>query len=313
MFVDCPCGARNSAFNPVCVACKAPIVEETRGGAARGAPPLASFVEGATIGRFTLERLLGAGNLGRVFVADAGGERVALKVLHPHLLSSDDARRRFVREARALREVRHPHVGAFIDAFEHDGVPVLILELVQGHSLRQHLDRAGALPPAMARAVLAQMTDALHALHRAGWVHRDVKPENVMIVSDDPASLQVRLLDFGLVRALTPSSSADPRTAAGVFVGSLAYSSPEQLLTADVGPATDWWALGVVAYEILTGARPFHGESRRTLAAQVLSTPAPPMRGVSPALERAVRALLAPDAKDRPRYEDIRQAWVATS
>ncbi len=310
MFVDCRCGARNSAFNPACVACKAPIVEDPRRKAAR-TPSLASFVEGAVVGRFKLTRALGSGNLGRVFVAESDqGDRVALKALHPHLLSSEDARARFVREARALREVRHPAIGGLIDAHEHDGVPVLVLELVEGVSLRQHLDTHGAMPAPMAQRVLLQMTEALHALHRAGWVHRDVKPENVMLVSPEPSSPVVRLLDFGLVRALVPSSSLDARTAAGVFVGSLAYSAPEQLLSGEIGPAVDWWALGVVAYELLTGARPFHGVTRRDIAAQVLAASPPPMAGVPAALERAVRALLAADAKDRPSYEAIRRGWL---
>ena len=312
MFIDCRCGARNSAFNPACVACKAPIVEDTRRKVDRSQTrSLATFVEGAIVGRFRLIQPLGQGNLGRVFLAQSeDGERVALKALHPHLLSSEDGRTRFVREARALREVRHPAIGSLIDALEHDGVPVLVLELVEGASLRHHLDQEGPMPSPVAVRVLIQMTEALDALHRAGWVHRDVKPENVMLVSSDPSEPVVRLLDFGLVRALAPSSAQDARTAAGVFVGSLAYSAPEQLLSGELGPAVDWWALGVVAYELLTGTRPFQGGTRREIAARVLAATPPPMAGVPSDLEQAVRALLAPDPKDRPSYEVIRRRWV---
>jgi serine/threonine protein kinase len=315
MNVDCACGAQNSAFNPTCVMCGAPIVEEgarSIRGAARG--HITSLGDGARLGDYVVVRPLGSGSLGRVFLATGrGGEGVALKVLHPHLLAAADARVRFVREAKALRDVRHPHIGALLDAFEHDGLPVLVLEYVAGLSLRHHLDQRGAMPADGARIVLAQLTDALHALHQAGWVHRDVKPENVMLVSHDAPDLDVRLLDFGLARALAPSLSADARTAAGVFVGSIAYSAPEQLLSTEIGPAADWWSLGVVAYELLTHSRPFAGERRRAVVAQILAASPPPMRDAPPELEHAIRSLLVVDPTQRPTYAAIRDAWRSAS
>jgi len=262
------------------------------------------------VGDYTVVRPLGSGSLGRVFLGSGpAGESVALKVLHPHLLSAEDARVRFVREARALRDVRHRHIGALLDAFVHEGLPVLVLELVSGASLRHYLDQRGAMPESIVRLVLAQLTDALHALHEAGWVHRDVKPENVMLVSDELSSVEVRLLDFGLARALAPSTSADARTAAGVFVGSIAYASPEQLLASETGPAADWWTLGVLAYELLTNARPFTGERRRAVVAQILAGSPPPMKGVSRQLELAVRSLLVTDPTRRPTYAVICDCW----
>ncbi len=302
MFVVCSCGATNSAFNPACVSCGRAIEEDSGRKSST-----ALFGPGSDVGGYVLREQLGAGSLGRVFHATApDGTSVAIKVLHPHMLGSDDARVRFLREARALKDVRHPHIARLLDAFEHEGLPVLKLELVRGRSLRRYLDEEGPMDPDMARVVLEQLTEALGALHGAGWLHRDIKPENVILVSESAGALETRLLDFGLARSLEVTGGS--QTAEGTFVGSLAYAAPEQVLGDKVGPAADWWALGVLAYELLTNARPFRGDRRLAIVRSILWTPPPEIKG-PPDIARTIRALLVKDSQKRPTYAEIRSSW----
>lgn len=309
MFVQCSCGATNSAFNPKCAACGAAVVErapptvrDTRPPVSEprspGGPPSAPIASGSVVGDYHIESLLGSGATGSVYraIRKSDGAAVALKRLHAHVLSAKDARARFVREARALENVQSPWVGRILDAFETDHAPVIVMELHAGRSLRALIDATGPLPDGIVLAIARQLCEALRAIHAAGWVHRDVKPENVMVLETQNAGLEIRLLDFGLVRPV--SSPSEALTAAGAFVGSLAYAAPEQILGEAVGPWTDHWALGVVAYEMLSGTRPFQAPSRSSLAMSILKKPAPALNA-TPALAAWVEALLQRDPKQR--------------
>jgi serine/threonine-protein kinase len=136
------------------------------------------------------------------------------------------------------------------------------------------------------------------ALHARGWLHRDVKPENVFLAGEDIGTAEVRLLDFGLVRSLA-LDAATFATGAGLFVGSPAYAAPEQLIGADLSAATDWWAVGVVGFEVLAGRRPFTATSRSGMAAAVLRSPAPAAQ-VDATLDGWLEALLSKDPRARP-------------
>ncbi|NUO52133.1 MAG: serine/threonine protein kinase [Polyangiaceae bacterium] len=253
-----------------------------------------------------LEALLGAGTIGRVFRArHVDGSVAALKVLHPHLVENEDARARFLREARALSNVQHRSIGRIIGAFEESGSSFLALELYEGVSLRGVLDARFKLSPQAAIPLLRELVEALGALHEAGWIHRDLKPENVMVLDPDAAAPRnVRLLDFGLARPMV-FATGDVRTAAGMFVGSLAYAAPEQILGDAITPATDWWSLGIVAFEMLAGHRPFQGSSRPAMARNLLRE-APPALDVDRKLALWVEALLAKDAHQRPAsFRDV--------
>lgn len=250
------------------------------------------------MGDYRVESLLGSGATGSVYRATrrSDGAAVALKRLHAHVLSAKDARARFVREARALENVESPWVGRILDAFETDHAPVIVMELHAGRSLRAVMDASGPLSDRMVLTISRQLCEALRAIHAAGWVHRDVKPENVMVLEDRSAEVEIRLLDFGLVRPVASPSEA--LTAAGAFVGSLAYAAPEQILGEAVGPWTDHWALGIVAYEMLSGLRPFQAPSRSSLAMAILKKQPAPLNA-TPALAAWVEALLQRDPKQR--------------
>jgi eukaryotic-like serine/threonine-protein kinase len=315
MIIVCPCGARNSAFNPRCVRCGAPIVEPKK---SLDAPSFSAgprdIAPGDRVGDFVLEAMLGSGTIGRVFRArHIDGSLAALKVLHPHLVQNEDARARFLREARALSNVQHRSIGRIIGAFEVSGSSFLALELYDGISLRGVLDARSKLAPAAAVPLLRELVEALGALHEAGWIHRDLKPENVMVLDHQAAAPKdVRLLDFGLARPLVLGTE-DVRTAAGTFVGSLAYAAPEQILGDAITPATDWWSLGILAFELLAGRRPFQGSSRPVMARNLLRE-APPALDVDRRLAGWVEALLAKDAHRRPAsFRDVLAALDAAA
>ncbi|NUP10463.1 MAG: serine/threonine protein kinase [Polyangiaceae bacterium] len=261
----------------------------------------AGSAQATTAGDYELVQLLGSGTLGRVFrgVRRFDGHVAAIKLLHPHLVRSADARLRFVQEARTLRHVTHPNIGRVLDVLETEGLPTLVLEYYEGQSLRQLIEQRGAFEPFVAISILRCLAQGLGGLHSAGWVHRDVKPENVMVLDPTGAPpTDLRLLDFGLAKSLIPDGSS--QTAAGTFVGSLAYAAPEQLFGEAIGPPTDWWALGVVAYEMLSAKRPFEGTTRVQMARNVAGGLVPPI-DVSHELLDWIRGLLTRDPAKRPQ------------
>jgi serine/threonine protein kinase len=298
MLVLCLCGAENSAFTPRCVTCGR-IVEEPAA-PIMFASAARSFSPGQVVAGYVVGALLGAGGVGRVYRAEreGGGPPVALKVLHEHLAQSKELRSRFAREARALSLFTHRHIGRIIEVLDFDETAALVLEAYEGSNLREKIERRPPPPTVRLATWLRQLCEALGALHDRGWIHRDVKPENVFIAGSSDATAEVRLLDFGLVRELDGSS--DSIRTAGAFVGSPAYASPEQLLGEETGPFTDWWALGVVTFEALTGRRPFAGSTRAAVATEVL-TGTPPTMGIDPTLDAWVAALMTKDARARPQ------------
>ncbi|MFO0552543.1 MAG: serine/threonine-protein kinase [Polyangiaceae bacterium] len=301
MFVECACGASNSVFNPICSTCGAAIHE---GVPHRPSSP--SFIgPGAEIGGHKLESAIGSGSLGRVFRALApDGSPRALKILHPHLIGSEDARHRFVRETRALKAIEHPSFARLFDTFDYEGLPVLVLELVEGLSLRRILDDGGPLAPDEVRAIIRELASALAVLHGAGWIHRDLKPENVVLVARAP-HLRLKLLDFGLARSA--AAAFDMKTKEGTFIGSLAYAAPEQIVGEEVGPAADLWALGAMAYELVTGTRPFDGARRLEIARAILAADPAELRIPDPTLARVIRDLLVREQSARPTTADLVQ------
>ncbi len=217
---------------------------------------------GATFGRYRIERLLGQGGMGAVYeVSEPSGRRFALKVL----LAADEpeALRRFLREARALQAIRHPHLLDIREVLERGApspsgpilAPALVLELCPGGSLRDQLRARGRLPWAEAARLGAQVAHALAVLHAAGFVHRDLKPGNVLLGADGGA----RLADLGIVRPVGPSalSAAPALTAAGSLIGTLDSMAPEQLDGAEVDQRADLWSLGVLLHTLVTGSPPW--------------------------------------------------------
>ncbi|HEX8915877.1 MAG TPA: serine/threonine-protein kinase, partial [Humisphaera sp.] len=225
---------------------------------------------------YALDAVLGRGGMGVVYRAvDLRLRRpVALKMILSGEYASRAEQARFLREARAVAALRHPHVVQVYDADEHGGRPYYTMELVEGGTLAARLGGA-PLPPADAAALLEPLADAVHAAHEAGIVHRDLKPGNVLL----DARGTPKVADFGLARQTGPADEAITLTGAGL--GTPSYMAPEQIAgrQAAVGPEADVYGLGAVLYEMLTGRPPFRGDSPAQTAQQVLSDePAPPSR-----------------------------------
>jgi eukaryotic-like serine/threonine-protein kinase len=211
-------------------------------------------------GRYRLDAQIGAGGMSTVYRAfDTVLERqVAIKLMHREIASDSDQLERFRREARAVAQLNHPHVVGVIDAGEDDGTPYIVFEYVEGETLKDRIRRYGRLPVGEAVAYAIEIARALGAAHDHQIVHRDVKPQNVLIDEEGMA----KVTDFGIARSLTEEGL----TADGRVLGTTDYVSPEQALGQDVGPQSDLYSLGVVLFEMLTGDVPFHGENQVAVA-----------------------------------------------
>jgi serine/threonine protein kinase len=211
-------------------------------------------------GRYHVVDRIAAGGMGEVFRArDAVLEReVAIKVLHRQLAGDTGFVERFRREARAAANLSHPNIVGVHDWGAVDGVYYMVMEFVRGQSARDILNVEGVLAPAQVADVLMQTLSALDHAHRQGIVHRDVKPENIMITRDGI----VKVTDFGLARAYADAQI----TEAGMVTGTVQYLAPEQLQGEPADPRTDLYALGIVGFELLTGSLPFTAETPMGIA-----------------------------------------------
>jgi len=251
------------------------LFEQGAGVAAAALFPAAvrSRHEGRTLGPYTLGPLIGSGGMGDVYRArDAKlGRDVAMKILPDSLARHPDRLARFQREARILASLNHSHIGAIYGFEESDGLRGLVLELVDGPTLREKLAK-GALPVDEALVMARQIAEALEAAHQKGVVHRDLKPANVKITSNGV----VKVLDFGLAKIDVPEP-AEPAalpvlaTCEGVVLGTVAYMSPEQARGLPVDKRTDIWAFGCVLFEMVTGVRPFPGDSAADVLGAITS------------------------------------------
>ena len=270
--------------------------------------PFASL-QGALEPQYRLERELGRGGMGVVFLATDTtlDRRVAIKVVHPELAAHQSIVRRFLAEARTIARLRHPNIVAVHTAGTADGLLYYVMDEVEGESLRQRLTREGRLDPAEAGRIIDDVAAALDAAGRAGVVHRDVKPENVLL---DRHTGRALLADFGIARAMVAEGGVS--TGQGVAVGTPAYMSPEQAAGEEVDRRSDLYSLGVVAYEMLAGHPPFQGPNRVVVSKHIAERPTPIER-VCPACPRPLawaimKALEKPPAERWQSGEELRQA-----
>jgi serine/threonine protein kinase len=231
---------------------------------------------GTSLGPYRILAPIGAGGMGEVYRAHDTrlGRDVAIKVLSPHLAATPEVRARFEREARTISQLNHPHICTLFDVGHQDGIDYLVMELLEGETLARRLEK-GPLPVAEVLTLGAQVADALDGAHRAGVVHRDLKPGNVMLTKGG-----AKLMDFGLARAGWPTAVAGaeaesptvsrPLTAEGTIVGTFQYMAPEQLEGKEADARTDLWALGCVLYEMATGERAFEGRSQASLISAIM-------------------------------------------
>src|SRR5262245_45793308 len=267
---------------------------------------------GSRLGPYEIVAPIGAGGMGEVYKArDTRLERtVAIKVLPEHLSKSEEIRQRFEREAKTISQLSHPHICALYDVGREGETEYLVMEYLEGETLSDRLGK-GALPTDQVLRFGIEIADALDRAHRAGIVHRELKPGNVMLTKSG-----VKLLDFGLAKLAEPSSSVvsglsmlptTPRgsnlTAEGTILGTFQYMAPEQLEGKEADTRTDIFAFGSVLYEMATGRKAFSGASQASLITSIMGSHPEPISAIvpmtPPALDRVVKVCLTKDPDER--------------
>ena len=250
--------------------------------------------------RFRLEEKIGSGGMSTVYRAfDETLERsVAIKLLHADMSDDDSQLERFRREARAAARLSHPHVVTVIDAGEDDGRPFIVFEYVEGETLKERIRRVGRLPLAEAMAYAIEIGRALQAAHDERIVHRDVKPQNVLIDAEGRA----KVTDFGIARSL----ELDGLTAAGRVLGTTDYVAPEQAVGDGATEQADVYSLGVCLWEMLTGDVPFKGENQVAVAMQHVRDPLPDVQQLRPEVSAVLASIV-----DRATRKELRNRYAS--
>jgi hypothetical protein len=255
-------------------------------------------------GRFRLEERVGSGGMSTVYRAfDETLERwVAIKILQNEIAGDDDQLERFRREARSVARLNHPHVVTVIDAGEDQGCPYIVFEYISGETLKDRIRRLGRLPVPEALAYAIEIARALQAAHAERLVHRDVKPQNVLLDTDGRA----KVTDFGIARSLEGDGGL---TLAGRVLGTTDYVSPEQALGQEVTPQSDIYSLGIVLYEMLTGDVPFRADAPVAVAMKHVREPMPDVQLARPEVSANTAAIVdyATAKETRNRYQTVEQ------
>jgi serine/threonine protein kinase len=246
-------------------------------------------------GRYVLGESLGSGGMGEVFLAhDKVLDRdVALKVLRSHYAGDEEFAERFRREARSAASLSHPNIVQVYDRGEtEDGTSYIAMEYVPGGTLKEQIERRGPFGAGVTATVGAQIAEALGAAHERGMIHRDIKPQNVLV----SASGDLKVTDFGIARA----ASAVTSSASSAIFGTAGYISPEQALGEPVGPASDLYSLGVILYEMLTGELPFTADNAIAVCMKHVTEPLRPPRQLNPLVPEGMDALVVMLLAKRP-------------
>jgi serine/threonine protein kinase len=269
-------------------------------------------------GRFRIEREIGTGGMGTVYLAThLGLERpVAVKIIKREFAGDADVADRFLREARTMAKLHHHHAAMIFDAGNlPDGRHFIVMEFVEGETLSQVLSREGRFSPSRAVEIATQICDVLEEAHRLGIIHRDLKPSNILL-----GKRGVCVLDFGVAKVLassTESTATYASTGSGQLIGTPRYMSPEQCLGQRVGARSDLYSLGVLLYEMLAGRPPFIDPLQSALLVKQATAPAPPLprlrQDIPRSLALAVHSLLAKRSEDRPRTAAAAKALLERS
>jgi serine/threonine-protein kinase len=247
-----------------------------------------ALVRTAFQGRYEVDREIGKGGNARIYLArEPGGQAVALKVLHPELLVSVAADR-FLREIKLASQLDHPHIAKLLDSGERDWIVYFVMTYVEGPTLREHLARVRQMSVAETVRLADDLLDALDHAHQRGIVHRDVKPDNVVLSTEGAV-----LLDFGIARAVAASGS-DRLTRSGIAVGTSTYMSPEQITAVqELDRRSDLYSLACVLFECLAGQPPFIHRNEAVVLQLHLTQPAPDLRSLRPDVPPEVAAGIA--------------------
>ena len=262
-----------------------------------------------TVGSYRLTRLLGEGGMGSVYLGvhpDIKSE-VAIKILHSYFVTDAEMVRRFIDEARAVNQVKHPGIVRIHDCAEQQDVGLfLVMELLEGFNLAEFVTEHGPMEVKAAVRIVRQVATALEAVHQEGIVHRDLKSSNIMLVADPDVTggERAKVLDFGIAKLWEGTSKSRLETDPGLVMGSVGYMSPEQCLDfRDVDHRTDIYSLGAIAYELLCGRTPFPARTTSELARQHQEAqpeaPGAHLSGVSPALDDVVMKALSVEPSER--------------
>jgi serine/threonine protein kinase len=247
-----------------------------------------SLVGGVLSRRWRVVAKLGEGGMGEVFAAEAidGGPRVALKVLRPEFVSDPGVLSRFLEEGRTSMRLVHPNIVRVHESAQaEDGMPFHVMELLDGVPLGAYTQNGGRVPLAQAVPILQGILAGLSAAHAQGVVHRDLKPDNVLLTRDASGTFVVKVLDFGIAKVMDVAGGMGVRTRTGMLLGTPAYMSPEQARNArDVDQRADLWSAGVLFYEMLTGRAAFPAPTEYARLAALLSSEPEPVQRVDPSL-----------------------------
>ena len=270
------------------------------------------------LGPYRIVEAIGAGGMGEVYRArDTRLERdVAVKILPAHLADDEDGLARFERETKAVAALSHPNILTIYDVGRHQGVPFAVMELLEGETLRERLEK-GSLPLGKAVELALETTRGLAAAHAKGIIHRDVKPDNLFITSDG----HLKILDFGLARSTTglESTSDDSAvtsarpTQAGTILGTIGYMSPEQVRGRTSDARSDIFSLGAAIYEMLTARRAFKGETTADTMSAILSEDPSEIRSARSNIPSAISRVLRPSLEKKPdeRFQSARDLGFA--
>jgi hypothetical protein len=255
------------------------------GSTLRAKSPTADLVGQVVADRYAIIRKLGEGGMGAVYLGEhvKMGRKSAIKVMNPGMSADPDAISRFNREAANASRISHPNVCQIYDFGETmEGVIYLAMEFIEGASLTDIIEREGALPPPRAARILRQAADALAAAHDLGIVHRDLKPDNIMIVQGKDGSDVVKVVDFGIAKAVAGDEAGQKVTKTGLVVGTPEYMSPEQLAGDKLDGRSDIYSLGLVFYRMLTGVLPFQADSAQEMMIKRLTDAPMPLASARP-------------------------------
>ncbi len=311
--LQCPtCGRRYAPEVKHCTADGTPlqadatIADYAPAGAVADFCPVDPLVGRVLDDKYRLDERLGEGGMGTVYRAAhlLIDRPVAVKVLNQRFVEDEAAQTRFRREARAAGRLQHPNVAAVTDFGQtQDGLVYIVMELLEGRSLREVLAHEAPLDVARAVSLMLQIAAAVAAAHEAGIIHRDLKPGNIFVVQRRNSPPVVKVLDFGIAKLAADAVEdleAHALTQTGVMIGTPRYMSPEQCDGAKLTPAADVYSLGIIFYELLTGATPFTGTSPIAVAVQHSSKPPRPPRELRPAIPPALEAVVLHALEKQP-------------